>query len=220
MNEIKNKITIFIDESGTLPDPNDKVVIVAAVGVFASKDLLDINNKVRKKIKFLKKEKEISEIKFYRAGEHTKFFYLKMMVEKEIDIFVLIVEKDKIKIIDNPNNFAILNYLLIQECLTFYGSGQSIKEIIFDKHFSRKKDQEEFNKLLLKFLDESFIIKHWDSKDNLEINAADMVAGSLLWKYTKNDARFYDIVKKRIISEKFLNWKQIKGKFFTKTKNL
>ncbi len=76
------KFTIFIDESGTLPDPKDKIVIVAAVGVDNPSEIFDINNKVRKKIKFLKKEKEIPEIKFYRAGKHTKFFYLKKMAEK------------------------------------------------------------------------------------------------------------------------------------------
>jgi len=217
---IYKKFTIFIDESGTLPDPKDKIVIVAAVGVDVPNELLDINNKVRKKIKFLKKEKEISEIKFYRAGERTKIFYLKKMAEKEIDIFALIVEKDKMKITDNPNNFAILTYFLIEECLLFYGKGKGIKEIIFDKHFSRQKDQEEFTKLLLKFLDADFIIKHWDSKNNIGVNAADMAAGSLLWKYTKKDERFYDIIKKRIVSEKFLNWKQIKRKFFNETKNL
>lgn len=214
------KFTIFIDESGTLPDPKDKIVIVAAVSIDDPSEIFDINNKVRKKIKFLKKEKEIPEIKFYRAGEHTKFFYLKKMAEKEIDIFALIVEKDKMKIADNPNNFAILTYFLIEECLLFYDKGKNIKEIIFDKHFSRQKDQEEFNKLLLKFLDANFIIKHLDSQNNVEIDVADMAAGSLLWKYVKKDERFYNIIKKRIVSEKFLNWKQIKRKFFTKTKNL
>ncbi len=130
------------------------------------------------------------------------------------------IEKDKMKIADNPNNFAILTYFLIEECLLFYDKGKNIKEIIFDKHFSRQKDQEEFNKFLLKFLDANFIIKHLDSQNNVEIDVVDMAAGSLLWKYVKNDERFYNIIKKRIVSEKFLNWKQIKRRFFTKTKNL
>lgn len=217
---ICKKFTIFIDESGTLPDPKDKVIIVAAVGIDNPNEFLDISNKVRKKIKFFKKEKEISEIKFYRAGEHTKILYLNEMAGKEIDIFALIVEKEKMKIADSPNNFAILAYFLIEECLLFYNGGKGIKEIIFDKHFSKQKDQEEFTKLLLKFLDADFIIKHWDSQKNTEVNVADMIAGSLLWKYTKKEEKFYNIIKKRIVSEKFLNWKQIKRKFFTKTKNL
>lgn len=212
------KFSIFIDESGTLPDPKDKVVIVAAVGVFAPQALLDITQATRKKIKFLKKEKNISEIKFYRAGERTKTFYLKALAEKEIDIFGLVVEKDKIKIADTPNNFAVLSYFLIEECLLFYRG--EIKEIVFDKHFAKQADEILFTKLLLNFLGRDILIKHLDSQSNIEINAADMAAGSLLWKYTKKDDKFYNIIQKRIVSEKFLSWRQIKRVFFTKTKNL
>jgi len=149
MQNDKEKFTIFIDESGTLPDPKDKVVIVAAVGVDATEDLLDVNNKVRKKIKFLKRERGISEIKFYRAGERTKFFYLKKMAEKEIDIFALIVEKDKMKIADNPNNFAILTYFLIEECLLFYGKGQGIKESFLLKQKTSEPAQAPIRGLLV-----------------------------------------------------------------------
>jgi len=69
------KVTVFIDESGTLPDPKDKVVIVAAVGTEAPKQLLTISKSVRK---FQKKK--TTEIKFYRAGERTKkkFWHKKM----------------------------------------------------------------------------------------------------------------------------------------------
>lgn len=43
-----NKITIFIDESGTLPDPKDPVVIVAAVGTIRVYDLDKIGVMARK----------------------------------------------------------------------------------------------------------------------------------------------------------------------------
>lgn len=207
--------TIFIDESGTLPDPKDKIVVMAAVGVNISKILLDVAREVRKQIKFHKKEKQISEIKFYQAGERTKSIYLKELSKKKIAIFALITEKKGQKIPDTPENFAILAYILLQECLWFYGS-EGIEEIIFDKHFHRDIDQKKFDEVLQKLLRTRLKLLHKDSSQNPEVNAADMVAGSLLWKYTGKDEKFYKLIKDRIISERVLNWKEAKRRFFTK----
>jgi len=69
-------VAIFIDESGTLPDPNDKVVIVAAVGTQIPEKLLKIGQSVRK----FQKKQDGTEIKFYKAGDRTKkkFWHKKM----------------------------------------------------------------------------------------------------------------------------------------------
>jgi len=63
------KVTIYIDESGTLPDPNDKLVVVAAVGT-PSPERIDIILKQAKKKTSLKKS--TGELKFYTAGDKTK----------------------------------------------------------------------------------------------------------------------------------------------------
>lgn len=83
MTKFSKKITIFIDESGTLPDAKDKVIVMAAVGTDVPKMLLEVVKKARKKIKFFKKEKQISEIKFYRASKRTKLAYLEGLAEKK-----------------------------------------------------------------------------------------------------------------------------------------
>jgi len=44
----KPTVYIFIDESGTLPDPKDKVVIVAAVGTKLPEKLIKVSRSVRK----------------------------------------------------------------------------------------------------------------------------------------------------------------------------
>ncbi len=211
------KITIIIDEAGTLPDPKDKVVIMAAVGRDATKVLSDISIKVRQKIQYHKKEKQISEIKFYTSGERTKIFYLQEILKRDVSIFVLVIEKDKQKIQDSPENFALLAFLLVKECLLLYKE-QDIEEIIFDRHFHREKDLKDFNDILLKLLGERFSIRHLDSNDNPEVNSADMVAGSLLWKYTGKNDKFYKLIKDRIISEKILHWKEARRIFFQRNK--
>ena len=210
---MNSKISILIDESGTLPDPKDKVIIMAAVGVNAQEILLSALKKARKSMRCDKKEKSISEVKFYKAGERTKAVYLKELSLANINIFALIIEKNNQSIKDTPNNFALLAYILLKECLVFY-KDIKIKEVIFDKHFQRKDDLIKFNEALLKLLGETLTLKHLSSVDNPEINSADMVAGSLLWKYTGKNEKFYNLIKDKIISEQILNWKEARAMIF------
>ena len=160
-----------------------------------------------------KKEKTVSEIKFYKAGERTKAVYLKELSLANINIFALIVEKNNQSIKDTPDNLALLAYILLKECLVFYQDVE-IKEVIFDKHFQQEKDLIRFNEILFELLGKSLILKHLNSVDNPEINSADMVAGSLLWKYTGKNEKFYNLIKDKIISEQILNWKEAKAMIF------
>jgi len=203
------QVTVFVDESGTLPDPRDKVVIVAAVGTKTPEKLLSINKSVRK---FQKKK--TAEIKFYRSSDRTKKKFFQELAKENLAIFVLIVEKDGKKIEDSPENFALLCWFILEDCLLFYQ--KEIKNIIFDRHFHRKKDQKIFNQTLNKLLNQSIPFTHIDSQKDPRVNSADMVAGSLLWAKTGKDARFYELIKPKVVSEKLVNWKQIKKKFWHK----
>ncbi|MFH1601458.1 MAG: DUF3800 domain-containing protein [Candidatus Shapirobacteria bacterium] len=203
------KITIFIDESGTLPDPKDPVIIVAAVGTSLVEKLRKILNNTKKT---LKKGCRYSEIKFYNAGKRTKKKFLKELTRQEVSLFILIINKQKQKIADTPENFALLCWLILEDCRLFYGN--KITKLVFDRHFHRLEDQLAFNQTLEKFLKQNLSILHVDSQLTTEVNTADMVAGSLLWKYTNKSDEFYQIIKNRIVSEKFINWKEAKAKFW------
>jgi len=210
---MNSKVSILIDESGTLPDPKDKVIIMAAVGVNAQEVLLSVLKKARRSMACDKKEKTVFEIKFHEAGERTKAVYLKELSLADVNIFALIVEKNNQGIKDTPDNFALLAYILLKECLVFYQDAK-IEEVIFDKHFQQKEDLIKFNEVLLELLGETLILKHLSSIDNPEINSADMVAGSLLWKYTGKNEKFYNFIKDKIISEQLLNWKEARAMIF------
>jgi len=212
----RSRITILIDESGTLPDPKDKIIIIAAIGAQIPNRLVEIIQKIRKKIKTKKKKEIITEIKFYNASERTKIDFLKELSKHPISIFVLIVEKNGQRIPDTSENFALLCYFLLEECFLFYQ--KNVKEIIFDKHFHKNQDIEEFDKILQNLLNKKILLKHVDSKKDLAINNADMVAGSVLWAHTGKSAKFYKIIKSKIISEKILNWKEAKRRFLKKIK--
>ncbi len=208
------KVTIFIDESGTLPDPKDPVVIVAAIGTEAPQKIAKITQKIRKRQTL----KNVSEIKFYRAGEKTKIKFLKLLIENKPEIFVLITEKEGKSIPDTPENFAVLCWQLIEECLPYYN--QKLLEVVFDRHFYRKIDQSRFDQILCQLTPRALIINHLDSQKNPAINSADMVAGSVLWEKTGKDGQFYRLIKPKITVEKTVKWKAIKGRFWQEKTHL
>lgn len=202
-----NKVIVFIDESGTLPDPKDRVIIVAAVGTKIPEKIEDIIKIVRKGGRF---KKPSSEFKFYTASEKSKFLFFEKINKEKFNIFILTVEKMGRKISDTPTHFAILCWLLLKDVISFYSK---IEEIIFDKHFHKDKDLEEFNIFLKKHLG-NLTIKHVDSKKDTRITIADMIAGAILTKETKKDDKFYRLFKKQIISERKINWPEAKRKLF------
>lgn len=206
VTESMKKITVFIDESGTLPDPKDKIIVVAAVATEAPETIDAIIKLVKKK--GLKKQS--GELKFYTAGERTKIAFFDNIAKEKFDIFILAVDKMGRKISDKPEHFALLAWLLLSDILNF----SHINEIIFDRHFFRKSDTEKFNKQLSDLLGIDCDIKHVDSIKNKRINIADMVAGAVLAKETNKDPRFYEMITNRIISYKKLNWKEAKRKLF------
>lgn len=168
------KFTIFIDESGTLPDIKDKVIVVAAVGTNTPEVIDKIFKSLQKKGKL---RKQTGELKFYTAGEKTKQLFFEKIAKESIDIFVLEVEKMGRKIPDTPEHFALLCWLLLNDVFSFYSD---IQKIIFDRHFSRDYDTEQFNKFLMHLLPQVGDIQHVDSKQEKRVNIADMIAGAVL----------------------------------------
>lgn len=202
-------VKIFIDESGTLPDPKDRVIIVAAVGTSSPERIEEIIKIVKKRGKF---RKPTGELKFYTAGEKSKILFFEKLIKEDFDIFVLTVEKLGRIIADTPVNFAILSGLLLEDIFKFY---PTIAEIIFDRHFHKENDIKEFNEVLKNFLNKDLPkISHVESKKDKKVNVADMVAGAVLAKEEGKDSRFYKMIKKRIINELRLNWPEAKRKLF------
>jgi len=203
-------INVFIDESGTLPDPKDKFVVICGVSVRQIKEAENIFSRILISLKTSKTK--LREIKFYYAGEKTKRRFLSGLVSANFDIFVLAVNKKGRKIIDSPENYGILIADIINEMGLWYKSKEM--SFVLDRHFYRKVDQDEFDDILKKEIENklSYKIDHVDSRENYLVNIADMAAGAVLNKYNKNNAEFYNIIKDNIIIEKIINWQEIKRK--------
>lgn len=97
------KVFIYVDESGTLPDPKDPAVVIAAVATYSPNKLLLTNKTVIKKLH----SNNTKEIKFYTSGRNTKKKFLTVLAKQDIQIFTLILEKHGKNISDTSENFAI-----------------------------------------------------------------------------------------------------------------
>jgi hypothetical protein len=208
------KTYIYIDESGTLPDPQSPVIVIAAVGTEKPHLLLS----VKKITKNILGKNNTAEVKFYRSGDNTKRRFLSNLVKQDISIFVLILEKHGKKIADSPENFAFVCSLILNDCLIYY-QHKNLK-IIFDRHFHRQIDRDLFDKTLQNILSQKLSINHVDSVQQQVVNTADMVAGSVLWLRTGKNSLFYNIIKNKIIAEKIIDWKEARRSFWHKKTRL
>ncbi|MBU2545051.1 DUF3800 domain-containing protein [Patescibacteria group bacterium] len=201
-------IKIVLDESGTLPDTKDKFIIISGVRI---KNLKEAENIYSRILTSLKQRKiQLQEIKFYHSGQKTKRQFLSGIVSANFEIFILAVNKKGRKIADSPENYALLVADLINEINLWYKNEEM--DLIIDRHFYRKIDQDRFQEILKKKIDKDlkYQVEQVDSKQNPLVNIADMTAGAVLRKYNSEDMGFYDLIKENIIIEKIVSWPEIK----------
>lgn len=203
MKQLLKQYFILIDESGTLPDPEDRFVVITGVGV---RNIKEARNLISRILKLLRQRKiRVKEVKFYYAGERTKKQILSGIVSAGFEVFTVIIDKKGRKIADTPENFALAVKELINEIKLWHPKIDL--RIIIDKHFHKRTDEAKFNEFL-----RSYTIQHTDSQQNYIINLADFAAGALLAKYNRGNAEFYDIVKDAILFEKIISWPELKKK--------
>ncbi|KKT92254.1 MAG: hypothetical protein A3E37_01020 [Candidatus Andersenbacteria bacterium RIFCSPHIGHO2_12_FULL_46_9] len=216
-NKTAAPVNVFIDESGTLPDPKDRLIVISAVGIRNLKEANNIISRIKSSLRKTKK-KEIKEIKFYYAGHNTKRQFLSGIVSANFDIFCLIVDKKGRKIADSPVNYAILLTEIVNEAVAWY-KPIPIK-VTSDRHFQSLYHQKELNNYLGNSVDKktSQTIKHVDSQQNKVVNIADMAAGAIHWQYSGKNSQYYRLIKDNIISEKIVSWPSLKQKYMTNKK--
>jgi len=203
-------LTILIDESGTLPDPRDKFIVVSGVEIRKIKEAQNIYSRILTSLR--QRKIQLGEIKFYHAGQGTKRQFLSGIVSANFEIFVLVVDKKNRKIADTPENYAILITDLVNEINLWYKTEEI--NLVIDKHFHRVIDQDRFEQILKMKVnkDLKYQMKQVDSKQNPLVNMADMVAGAVLWKYSGKNLEFYNLIKENIVIEKIISWPEIKRK--------
>jgi hypothetical protein len=212
-----NIINIYVDESGTLPDPNDKFVVMAAVVIPSAKEGHDIIQRTLSGLRQLRVR--IPELKFYHASHSTKRKFLSAMVAAGFEIFILVVDKKGRKIADSPEHFARLTVSLISEIC--FSRPATAVNLIMDRHFTGAARTELFNSSFqetAQALKLHVDIRHVDSQEEPLVNIADMAAGSVFWKYTGKSREFYGIIHDNIVVEKIVSWPELQNRTFGQNK--
>ncbi len=200
-----SKLTVFIDESGTLPDVTDKFIVMSALITAYPEQLARILSKFRKKTPkkgSRKNERLVPEFKFHYVGQLTRQSVLTEINRQNIRIYILVVDKMGRKIADTPTNYFKLVRTLIGLVL---GQEQEVGQIILDSHFNVKVKSLELGSSLKSTFPDVKIMQA-DSKIDSRIDLADFVAGAVLRKYNKQDLQFVDIFADQIKIERVIRW--------------
>lgn len=197
---------VIIDESGRLYDPQDRIVIFAAV---VTDSLVNLDKIIPSVRKHFPRKSQLAEIKFSTTGNKTRIKVLKEISKHKLRIFVLVINKEGRKIIDNPENYALLIVNLLQ---IIYQKYPQANHIMIDKHFSWIRYREKFNELVQEKIKRELFIEHLDSQQNTIVALPDFSAGALRLKYTKNQSEFSDIIKDGVELLKEMTWREIKQK--------
>jgi len=130
----------------------------------------------------------------------------------------LVTNKQGRKIVDSPQNFAVLCWLLIESIINFY---PDLKVLVFDRHFYKQSDQNLFSESIYKLVQRGNLqIYHVNSQEDIRVNAADMIAGAVLASETGKGDDYYRVFKGKIISETRINWSEAKNRLIIQSKNL
>src|ERR1039458_4462999 len=121
MKQEQDNYTVCVDESGTLPDPKDKFIILCAVTVREAKEAENVVNRVLASLRQTRDSLKLKELKYYHSRDVVKRLFLASIVAAGLEIFVLVVDKKGRGINDNPENFAALHFELINEIFLWYG---------------------------------------------------------------------------------------------------
>ncbi len=198
---------VFIDESGNLSSAHDRFFAIAAIVTPRPHTLKEAVRKIRAWLQRRgKRYQTLGEIKFYNAGDHTRVKFLETLAQAhDIEIYLLVVEKDLAGIEDTPENYATAIWVLLQDVLNRHPN----TAIVLDKHFTKERDKQEVNARLEQKVGRALRIEHVDSQQDARVQPADFVAGAALAKYYREESRFLEIVAAKIVVERLMGWREI-----------
>ncbi len=197
----------LIDESGTLPDPTDSIVVIAiVVADVIEPGLRRLLAKIRRQLPIKgkrRRERRVEELKFRTTSPKTRRQVLAALARQPVTLFVLIVIKDGVSVEDTPENYASLVNAILPECISWF---PNLKRILFDRHFSRQTDQTKLSDFVLAKLEAEIVIEHVDSLQDARIDLADFVAGAVVYARLHGDTTYEDLIRSKIGVYKVVRW--------------
>ena len=144
---------------------------------------------------------------------------LDKLAHYEIKVIVLAVKKEERHIADTPQNYGLIVGYAAALCLN--ATRRSLN-LIVDKKYTSRKYRTIFDQKVAETV--SFLAPdghlmrpvHSESYRDRLIQLADFIAGAANQKYNRSNSSYLDLVQEKIIIEKVISWRELRGEFKTK----
>lgn len=214
LNNMDDKLVYgFLDESPNLSDSAYFFCVdIISTSEKTNKVLQNIVKRARKKT--VKKQiSQLSEVKFHNSDEKTRQYILAEIAKANVEIIVLVIDKEGRTVKDSPLNYGIAVGTTIAEFLSLYPT----LNITMDKKFASFKEETESLKVTQEVVEElapknkSIVFNPpADSKKEPLLQLADFVVGAMNSKYNNKDSHYAEIIEKRVVKEKTVKWTSLK----------
>lgn len=222
-----------LDESGSLPDPAQPVVVVAALVVEATAlgSLRPVLPRIRKRLNQRRKrgKKVTEEFKFETLCGHREFRtvgrVLAAIRRSSCKRVIVRVNKGNREIQDDPINYAILIGETVRRCRNNFPHVQ----FVFDRHYlaSEFDKMQTVNHTLAQLVGEPLDILHKDSQDRAYpgLGLVDFVAGTVRFLATAHAHQAGYLALKQgmdaladvIVQEETIDWPDLKAQAWSRT---
>ena len=195
----------YVDESGCLPDPNDRYIAFAAIITSSSRTLRKVVKKASRKRKSVQLKRQSGrEIKWANASDNIRVQILKSLTRQDIQVFWLVVDKEGRGVQDTPENYGLMFCELVQECLVYHPN----LALFVDMHFNTQLQREAFDCYAQSKLNIVEQPTHIDSQQDGSIQLADFVAGAILYQF-RGRSEFADLIEQKVVAGKVIKWRQL-----------
>ena len=205
----------FLDESSTLGSADDFFIVgILFAQPTQQKQLRRLPKKIRKH--YLKKNREI---KFHDSTPRIKKLLLEEIARCEVKIAIIAVAKEKRQIQDTPHTYGLVVGTIVSNYLR---TVHPILDLTVDKRYTSSKNRALFEQVVRQCANNLAAngkltkISHQESHTNDLLQLADFIAGAANKKYNRGDAAYLEIVKDKIVIERKVSWRELRGEFKTK----
>jgi len=204
---------IFLDESGDLgfSQKSSKWFLFTLVVIDNPRPLEKIIKKSRAGLK-KKYKHQFSELHAYCCDDSTRTRVLKSLANLDISVITTILNKKKVYVDLQNQKTYLYNYTanIILDRLINSKLIEKDNEIslVVDRKDTKKNIRENFisyiTKAMKKRCDGNFKMSLAASHDEKGLQAVDFISWAIFRKYEKDDLRFYELIKGKIIDERLL----------------
>ena len=200
-------VHIYVDESGSLPDPYNTVFTLAAIRTEKPQSLRWIIKRVKRRVPQQKsKSGRLPEFKFYNTTTPIRAAVLSELAKEDVAICALSVFKGSQRILHTPENYGLVLSGLLLMCLN---QGESA-ELVVDMPFNTVKDRAALTAFIQNQLEMPLVLQYVSSQTSPQVQLADFVAGAVRTYHSGMDPIFYGFIRSRIVRDERTSWKELK----------